>query len=147
MLPLHASAFAYEGVGCLVLGESGSGKSRIVADALLLGATLIADDRVQLANDQGTLTASPVPQLRGVLELRGLGLISVASWLDAHPLHFALTLDAAVNERLPELQILTYFGIAIPHLRVAPPPISALLLYLKAMREGRILPPDWHPLG
>jgi HPr kinase/phosphorylase len=45
---VHASAFAYAGAGCLLLGDSGAGKSHIVAQALVLGASLIADDQVDL---------------------------------------------------------------------------------------------------
>jgi HPr kinase/phosphorylase len=145
MPPIHASAFAYEGMGCLVMGESGSGKSQLVAEAILHGAQLIADDRVQLTAANGVLMASAPPQLAGVLELRGLGLIRMDAI--AHPLHFAITLDAAANERLPVPDTLEFLGVSLPHLRLSPPPISALLLYLKAMREGRILPPDWHPVG
>ena len=80
----HASAFAYRGMGCLVMGESGSGKSRLVADAMLHGAKLIADDRVQFEVRAGQLMASPPPQLPGVLELRGLGLIRIDALAGLH---------------------------------------------------------------
>lgn len=144
---LHSSAFAYRGMGCLLMGESGAGKSRLVADAMLHGAKLIADDRVQFEVRAGQLMASPPPQLAGVLELRGLGLIRMDALAGLHAIHLAITLDALAKERLPEPATYDILGIAIPHMRTSAPAISALLLYLEAMREGRILPPDWHPVG
>ncbi len=149
---IHASAFAYHGFGCLLMGVSGSGKSRLLADALLHGAHLIADDQVCLSVAGNTLEASAPPGLSGVLELRGFGLIRVspAQSVVSHPLHLAITLDAAQDTRFPEVQTHIALGITLPHLLLPPVPmtaISSLLLYLKAMQEERILPPDWRPQG
>lgn len=150
MLRLHASAFAYRGAGCLVVGASGSGKSRLLAEALLHGAEMIADDQVQLRAEGGTLFAAAPPALAGVLELRGLGLIRIPAETTRaeHPLHLQLTLSVGVPERLPEPQHTTHLGIAIPSLTLAAPlhPPS-LLLYLDALGEGRILPTDWAPFS
>ncbi|MFZ4540315.1 MAG: HPr kinase/phosphorylase [Rickettsiales bacterium] len=145
---LHASAFAYQGMGCLVMGESGSGKSRLVAECILYGARLIADDRVQLRAADSTLIASAVPQLRSVLELRGLGLIQRQDVVDNHPIHLAITLLGGEGERLQEPALKPIEGIMLPHLRLPAALLTnagALLLYLEAMHHGRILPPDWRP--
>jgi HPr kinase/phosphorylase len=146
--PVHASAFVYEGVGCLVLGESGVGKSRLLAEAIQHGGRLIADDRVRLCTLSGHLVASPVPNLEGVMELRGLGLIRRQDVVHSHPIHLVLMLDATSLNRLPEPQQYEYNGVGTPMLTVPPLPMlatSSVLLYLKAMHEGRILPLDWLP--
>lgn len=112
-----------------------------------MGAQLIADDRVFLSVEAGVVIAEAVPQLSGVLELRGLGLIRT-DCLAKHPIHLAVMLDASADSRLPELKTKDFSGISLPYLRVRPPPeISAaqILLYLKAMQEGRVLPTDWRP--
>lgn len=148
--PIHASAFAYKGAGCLVLGDSGSGKSTLLAEVMLRGAQLVADDRVALHASGGKLIANPVEPLRGVIELRGFGLIKQEEVVEAQPIHLVIALDAAANERLPEPATHTYFGVNVPFLSVPPPPVlsaAALLLYLEAVHEGRTLPSDWHPLG
>ena len=131
------------------MGPAGSGKSRLLAEAMLLGAEMIADDRVLLRADAaGVLVASPPPGLRGVLELRGLGLMTVPVLVEAAPLHLLVTLAEGENLRLPEAQTQSFLGIAVPCVTLPPPPLthaSALLLYLKAVQENRILPTDWRP--
>lgn len=150
--PIHASAFAYEGMGCMLIGDSGTGKSRLVAEAILQGAHLIADDQVRLCNLNNHLVASPVPELCGVLELRGLGLVKglvkMRDAVHSYPIHLVAELDVAADTRLPDPQSRDYLGIKVPFLRLLPAPstsVASLLLYLKAMQEGRILPPDWRP--
>ncbi len=146
----HASAFAYEGVGCLLTGDAGSGKSRLLAEAIYHGATMIADDQVHLACEGDQLIATAVPHLKGVIELRGFGLIRIDHTLDSHPIHFTVRLDSAAHVRLPESCSQKYCGLKIPYLLLPPPPklgIESLFLYMTAMREGRTLPPDWHPKG
>ena len=146
----HASAFAYDGIGCLLTGDTASGKSRLLAEAVYHGAKMIADDQVQLAVEGEQLIARPVPHLKGILELRGFGLVRMADTLDAHPIHLTVRLDSASHVRLPEPCSQKHCGLNIPYLLLPPPPklaIISLLLYLKAMQEGRILPTDWHPKG
>ncbi len=144
---LHASAFAYEGAGCLVLGEARSGKSTFLAQALLHGAQLIADDQVLLHADGAQLIARAPDSLAGIIELYGLGIIShphVAS----HPVHLVVALEKGEAERLPEPQQVEYCGLTLPFVRLLSPSavqVSSLLLYLKAVQEHRILPTDWRP--
>lgn len=147
--PIHASAFAYAGMGCLLLGASDSGKSRLVAEALIHGGQLIADDRVQLDARDGMLIASAPAALAGVLELRGLGLIRAENVVKAHPLHLVVELAAESMERLPEPQTRDYLDIQVPYLRLSTSPmtgIAPLLCYLRAMRDGAVLSTDWIPI-
>ena len=117
---------------------------------MLRGAKLVADDRVALSASGGKLIANPVEPLRGVIELRGFGLIKQEEVVEGQAVHLVIALDAAANERLPEPLTHTYFGVKVPFLSVPPPPVlsaASLLLYLEAVHENRNLPTDWHPLG
>lgn len=134
----------------MLVGASGTGKSRLLVEALHHGAHLIADDRVRLCALNGHLVASAVPELVGVVEVRGMGLIRQPDVAQSHPIHLVAELDPTTQTRLPEPKTREFQGIQVPFLQLLPPPmtsIASLLLYLKAMQEHRILPPDWRPVG
>lgn len=146
--PLHGSAFNFKGAGCLILGASGTGKSRLLAEAMALGAKLVADDRLTLQLMLGMLAVAPVPQLMGIMELRGLGLVKINDFIAKQMIHVVIELDPAADSRLPEAEKRTYLGVEVPYLRLPPVPqtsAAALLIYLQAMQEGRALPTDWKP--
>src|SRR3954452_3587598 len=77
----HASAVLVGDRAVLIRGPSGAGKSRLAFDLLLAGragqippSLLIGDDRVYLLARNGQLVVRPVPELTGLIEIRGLGI-------------------------------------------------------------------------
>lgn len=86
--------------GILLLGESGSGKSDLALRLLALGARLVADDRSLVEVADGALIARPAPALRGLLEVRGLGLVTLA-YTAAARIDLAVVLGGEAA-RLPE---------------------------------------------
>lgn len=76
---IHASCVAIGRKGVLLLGESGSGKSDIVLRLIDAGATLVADDRTILWVKKGGLYATAPATIRGLLEIRGIGIVKMAS--------------------------------------------------------------------
>ena len=76
---LHGCMVDYGGIGVLIMGESGSGKSETAIGLLEKGAALVADDSVQLKQISGELSASAKDFARGYLEMRGIGIINVAN--------------------------------------------------------------------
>ncbi|MDB4548595.1 HPr(Ser) kinase/phosphatase, partial [Akkermansiaceae bacterium] len=76
---LHGCMVDYRGIGVLIMGESGSGKSETAIGLLEKGAALVADDSVQLKQISGELSASAKDFARGYLEMRGIGIINVAN--------------------------------------------------------------------
>lgn len=146
--PIHGTVVAYAGAGVLIAGASGTGKSRLAAELMAFGGRLVGDDQIQLVEQAGMLMAAAVPQLSGVLELRGIGLVRVNDIIPKHVLHLAIELTPDATERLPAPQTKEFLGRQLPFLRLAPLPqtsAASLILYIKAMQEGRILPQDWRP--
>ena len=67
------------GIGVLITGESGIGKSEIALELIKRGHRLVADDRVDIKEfEKGYLIGSCESTLiRHLLEIRGLGIINV----------------------------------------------------------------------
>ncbi len=66
------------GLGVLIVGESGIGKSECALDLIVRGHRLVADDTVEVRRRQETILIGTCPELtRHHMELRGLGVINV----------------------------------------------------------------------
>lgn len=74
----HGVLMDIYGVGIMLTGESGIGKSETALELVKRGHRLVADDVVQIRMvDEGKLVGSSPEVLRYLLEIRGLGIIDV----------------------------------------------------------------------
>ena len=122
---LHATCIAIGTVGVLLRGPSGSGKSDLALRLIDEGARLVADDRVELAVEDNRLVARSPAAIAGKIEVRGIGIVAVAS-VGRATVGLVLDLvDGAEIERLPEPAHDTLLGIALPRLRLDPFTASA----------------------
>ncbi|OSQ37063.1 HPr kinase/phosphorylase [Thalassospira mesophila] len=118
MTQLHANCVAFDGQGILVRGLSGSGKSDLSLRLILRGAQLVSDDRTDLVARDGALVASAPEQIAGLIEIRGLGVITGIS----HCRHAEICMIADLVEpgsddiidRMPELASEMLCGVSIP---------------------------------
>jgi HPr kinase/phosphorylase len=76
---LHGCMVDMRGVGVLIVGKSGSGKSETAIGLLERGASLVADDMVRIKYVGGELIATAPDLSRGYMEIRGIGIINVAN--------------------------------------------------------------------
>jgi HPr kinase/phosphorylase len=74
----HGVLMDIHGIGTLLVGPSGIGKSECALFLLDRGHRLVADDQVTLRRTpEGNLVGRPPPLLRHHLELRGVGILNV----------------------------------------------------------------------
>ena len=67
------------GVGLLLMGESGLGKSEAAVELLKRGHRLVADDAVEIRKvTTGSLVGTAPKLIRNYVELRGIGIVNVA---------------------------------------------------------------------
>lgn len=75
---VHAVLMDILGLGVLIVGDSGIGKSECALDLIVRGHRLVADDTVEIRRRQETILIGSCPELtRHHMELRGLGVINV----------------------------------------------------------------------
>ena len=75
---LHGVLMDILGLGVLIVGDSGIGKSECALDLIVRGHRLVADDTVEIRRRSETILIGTCPELtRHHMELRGLGLINV----------------------------------------------------------------------
>jgi HPr kinase/phosphorylase len=94
-MQIYASCVALDGIGVLFLGASGAGKSDLALRMIDRGFMLVADDRVEIVNG----LARPPASLAGLLEVRGLGILTLPHLAEAR---LALAVELGEHEeRLP----------------------------------------------
>lgn len=139
---LHGVLCDVHGVGTLLFGPSGIGKSECALFLVERGHRLVADDQVKVTLMSGGRVAGAAPELlKHHIEIRGLGILNVrdlfgaTSVLDECPIDLVVELcpwrDGEAYERLG-LEQLTHdlLGVQIPKLRVpvrAGRPIGVIL--------------------
>jgi len=142
METVHATAIASSSAAVLLRGPSGSGKSDLALRCLLLGAIdgapfqLVADDRVIVEVSTGALLARAPAVLRGLLEVRGVGLQRFPCVDQARVALIVDLVAPAQVERLPEAALETLLGVRVPRLDLAPFEASAPLKVLLALRDA-----------
>ncbi|WP_243388241.1 HPr(Ser) kinase/phosphatase [Bacillus kexueae] len=81
---VHGVLVDIYGVGVLITGKSGVGKSETALELVKRGHRLVADDCVEIRQeDQDTLIGNAPELIRHLLEIRGLGIIDVMTLFGA----------------------------------------------------------------
>ncbi len=123
---IHATAVLVGAKALLIRGEPGSGKSRLALRLIetsgreLPFVRLVGDDRVYLENRAGRLVVRPPPELAGLLEVRGMGIVRV-------PYEAAAVVGLLIDlgepaDRMPaaESRKAAVEGVSLPRLAVPP---------------------------
>ena len=101
---IHASCVSVNNKAILLLGYSGSGKSDLALRLIDSGAQLVSDDYVEIKLDKNKLIASPPEKLEGLIEARGIGILTLP-FIRYIELKLAVNLVAREKiERMPEPQ-------------------------------------------
>lgn len=139
--PIHAGLIARRGadgwLGVLIEGPSGSGKSDLILRCLSRGFVLVADDRVALWVCEDRLWGAAPISLNGLIEVRGLGVLSHPARPFAEIRLVAECAEAA--ERMPDPVFREHVGVRRPLLRVRPLEASApeKLIHALSLLGGR----------
>lgn len=126
----HGCMVDVMGVGILLRGKSGTGKSETVLALVRRGASLVADDMVRIRNIEGRELIGTAPELgRSHMEVRGLGIINVAALFGVATVQTEKRLDMVVTlkpadeiediDRLGlERKTFELLGLELPHVEI-----------------------------
>ncbi len=120
MKNIHASCIKWKDNGILFVGDSGYGKSDLCLRFILNHqAVLVADDRVNLDIEQQKITASCPDKIKGLFEVRGIGIKKVP-FVETVNLNLIVKLVENKEEvdRLPEPEFWDFEGIKIPLIKI-----------------------------
>jgi HPr kinase/phosphorylase len=81
---LHGTLLDVSGVGVLIRGKSGIGKSEVALELVRRGHQLVADDRVDIyQREMGVIIGEAPDLLKKYLEIRGIGIVNVVKMFGA----------------------------------------------------------------
>lgn len=129
-MSVHGVLMDIYGMGVLIQGDSGIGKSETGLELVKRGHRLVADDRVDVfARDEMTLWGEPAEILRHLLEIRGVGIIDVMSLYgasavkDSSQVQIAVYLENYTKEQTYDrlgnnAEEIEFCGVTIPRIRI-----------------------------
>ena len=94
----HATALDIKGVGVMLRGDSGVGKSECALALIERGHSLVSDDLTVLKLlDERELMASSRPLNRGYMEVRGIGIINIAEMFGVKCVRLEKRIDMVIS--------------------------------------------------
>lgn len=114
---LHASTVALAGRAVLISGPSGSGKSDLALRLFDRGFTLISDDQTIVRKVNGRLLASAPPNIRGKLEIRGIGIVEMETATDI-PIALFVELTNQIQRLPDDSRERLVLGVGVPLISV-----------------------------
>lgn len=127
---IHGELIRIYGLGVLITGESGTGKSEIALELIKRGHQLVADDRVDCFKIHNALVGRTSEMLEGFMEMRGVGIINVTRMFGvkavAHEteIDLQITLEAYVDDAdydrigIEEKEYVDIMGVKILNMRI-----------------------------
>lgn len=139
---LHGSSVLLRGAthapsAVFIRGLSGSGKSDLAFRLIEKGAALICDDQVVFTKRRDKILVSAVESIRGLLEVRGVGLMRYPA--ETSPQELRLVVNLVRREdvpRLPEWKKVDILGVGVPSLEFHAFDVSAATKLMKAMEAA-----------
>ncbi|HTJ77768.1 MAG TPA: HPr(Ser) kinase/phosphatase [Rariglobus sp.] len=150
----HATTLDVKGVGVMLRGDSGVGKSECALALIERGHSLVADDLTVIKLlDERELISSSRPLNRGYMECRGIGIINIAEMFGIKSVRAQKRIDMVISLRewTPEVveertgleeSFYDILGIKLPHVELYVRPgrdiarlveVAALVQALKKM--------------
>ncbi len=111
---IQATAVCFKKKAILIQGPSGVGKTALALRIIDRGGTLLGDDLVDVFVKKDTLYCKGKQRLKGVVEIKGLGLVCGLKTAKACPVLCVIRLHNKKTDRLPSAHYITLCNKKIP---------------------------------
>jgi HPr kinase/phosphorylase len=149
-LHMHSVLMDVFGLGVLIMGESGIGKSECALDLIDRGHRLVADDVVEIKRMAETLVGSSPDLTRYHMELRGLGVINIKDLYGVSSIRFTKRVELVVNLERWEAgreydrlglrnETFQVLGVALPLIRMPVAPGRNIAILVEVASRNQLL--------
>jgi HPr kinase/phosphorylase len=148
---MHAVLMDILGLGVMIIGESGIGKSECALDLIVRGHRLVADDTVEVRRRNETILIGTCPELtRHHMELRGLGVINIkelfgiASTRSSKRVELVVQLERWESGRQYERlglddEFFEMLGLRVPFIRMPVAPGRSVAILVEVAARNQLL--------
>jgi HPr kinase/phosphorylase len=148
---IHGVLMDVFGVGVLILGKSGIGKSECALDLILRGHRLVADDMVSIQKrSPSSLIGSGFDVIKRHMEIRGLGIINIRSLFGVEAIREQKKIELVLElmewdtnreyDRLGfEEEKYPILGVELPMLRIPVTPARNLTTIIEVAARNHLL--------
>ncbi|HWX24521.1 MAG TPA: HPr(Ser) kinase/phosphatase [Vicinamibacteria bacterium] len=154
-LHLHSVLMDVFGLGVLITGESGIGKSECALDLIDRGHRLVGDDVVEIKRVSDALVGSSPELTRYHMELRGLGVINIRDLYGVSSLRMSKRIELVVNLERWEAgkeydrlglkdETFLILGVALPLVRMPVAPGRNIAILVEVASRDRLLKARGH---
>lgn len=121
----HGTCVEIDGLGVLLRGPSGSGKSDLALRLIDDGGRLVSDDYTELSLQGATLIARAPESIKDLIEVRGVGVLKIGAALQVE---LGVVIDLVASQqvdRLADDETVQLLGLPVARFRLAPFEASA----------------------
>src|ERR1700722_796595 len=153
---MHGVLMDILGLGVLIVGESGIGKSECALDLIVRGHRLVADDAVDIRRRSESILIGTCPDLtRHHMELRGLGVVNVkdlfgiASTRSSKRVELVVQLERWDSDREYERlglddEFFEILGLRVPFIRMPVAPGRSVAILVEVAARNQLLRSGGH---
>ena len=129
------------GEGCLLIGDSGVGKSETAIELIKRGHRLVADDAVEiLRTNVNTLIGKAPENIRHFIELRGIGIINARQLFGMGAVKMQEKIDMVVNLELWEnAKVYDRMGLDSEYMKILGVEVPSLTIPVKPGRNLAVI--------
>lgn len=137
----HGVLVEVYGEGCLLIGDSGVGKSETAIELIKRGHRLVADDAVEIRRtSQTTLYGQSPENIRHFIELRGIGIINARKLFGMGAIKLQEKIDMVINlEQWDSSKVYDRMGLDNEYMKILGIEVPTLTIPVKPGRNLAVI--------